>query len=53
MLVAKTDNANDIARISSVLQEIDNGTWVFDDSRTGLVREPFVASVPAMDAIVI
>jgi hypothetical protein len=25
-----------------------NGTWVFDDSQLGLVREPFVAGVPAM-----
>ena len=22
------------------------GMWVFDDDRTGLVREPFVAGVP-------
>ncbi len=30
-----------------------NGTWVFDDSRFGLVREPFVAGVPEMiDALV-
>jgi hypothetical protein len=25
-----------------------NGTWVFDDERFGLVREPFVAGVPEM-----
>jgi hypothetical protein len=25
-----------------------NGTWVFDDPRFGLVREPFVAGVPKM-----
>jgi hypothetical protein len=25
-----------------------NGTWVFDDSRFGLVREPFVAGIPEM-----
>lgn len=25
-----------------------NGTWVFDDPRVGLVREPFVAGVPEM-----
>lgn len=25
-----------------------NGTWVFDDSRFGLVREPFVGGVPEM-----
>ena len=25
-----------------------NGTWVFDDPRFGLVREPFVAGVPEM-----
>ena len=25
-----------------------NGTWVFDDSSVGLVREPFVAGVPEM-----
>ena len=25
-----------------------NGTWVFDDGRVGLVREPFVAGVPEM-----
>lgn len=25
-----------------------NGTWVFDDERAGLVREPFVAGVPEM-----
>ncbi len=24
------------------------GTWVFDDSRTGLVREPFVSGIPEM-----
>jgi hypothetical protein len=24
------------------------GTWVFDDERVGLVREPFVAGVPEM-----
>lgn len=24
------------------------GTWVFDDDRMGLVREPFVAGVPEM-----
>ena len=24
------------------------GTWVFDDPRTGLVREPFVAGIPEM-----
>jgi uncharacterized protein DUF6717 len=30
-----------------------NGTWVFDDERYGLVREPFVAGVPEMiDALV-
>ncbi|MDA0832100.1 MAG: hypothetical protein O2955_08365 [Planctomycetota bacterium] len=29
------------------------GTWVFDDESTGLVREPFVAGVPEMiDALV-
>lgn len=25
-----------------------NGTWVFDDARFGLVREPFLAGVPEM-----
>jgi len=25
-----------------------SGTWVFDDPRTGLVREPFVAGIPQM-----
>jgi hypothetical protein len=25
-----------------------SGTWVFDDDRVGLVREPFVAGVPEM-----
>jgi hypothetical protein len=25
-----------------------NGTWVFDDERVGLIREPFVAGVPEM-----
>jgi len=25
-----------------------NGTWVFDDPKAGLVREPFVAGVPEM-----
>jgi len=30
-----------------------NGTWVFDDERAGLVREPFVGGVPEMiDALV-
>jgi hypothetical protein len=24
------------------------GTWVFDDERTGLLREPFVAGIPEM-----
>jgi hypothetical protein len=26
----------------------DHGTWVFDDPAVGLMREPFVAGVPAM-----
>ncbi|MBM3999482.1 MAG: hypothetical protein FJ297_08095 [Planctomycetes bacterium] len=26
----------------------DHGTWVFDDSAAGLVKEPFVAGVPEM-----
>lgn len=26
----------------------DGGTWVFDDPRTGLVREPFVSGIPEM-----
>src|SRR5215207_7613541 len=26
----------------------NGGTWVFDDDRVGLVREPFVAGVPEM-----
>jgi len=26
----------------------DSGTWVFDDERVGLVREPFVIGVPDM-----
>ena len=30
-----------------------NGTWVFDDRRTGLVREPFVAGVPEMIDILV
>jgi hypothetical protein len=25
-----------------------NGTWVFDDPRVGLVREPFVSGIPEM-----
>jgi hypothetical protein len=25
-----------------------DGTWVFDDDRVGLVREPFVAGIPEM-----
>ena len=25
-----------------------DGTWVFDDTRAGLVREPFVAGIPEM-----
>lgn len=25
-----------------------NGTWVFDDERTNLVKEPFVAGIPEM-----
>ena len=25
-----------------------NGTWVFDDPAVGLVKEPFVAGIPAM-----
>jgi len=25
-----------------------DGTWVFDDERVGLVREPFVAGIPEM-----
>lgn len=25
-----------------------HGTWVFDDSRVGLVREPFIAGIPEM-----
>ena len=30
-----------------------NGTWVFDDSRAGLTREPFVAGVPEMIDILV
>jgi hypothetical protein len=30
-----------------------NGTWVFDDERAGLVREPFVGGVPEMIDILI
>jgi hypothetical protein len=26
----------------------EQGTWVFDDERVGLVREPFVSGVPEM-----
>lgn len=26
----------------------DQGTWVFDDERVGLVKEPFVAGIPEM-----
>ena len=26
----------------------ERGTWVFDDKRVGLVKEPFVAGIPAM-----
>ena len=26
----------------------NSGTWVFDDERVGLVREPFVSGVPGM-----
>jgi len=26
----------------------DRGTWVFDDPRVGLVREPFVCGIPAI-----
>ena len=26
----------------------DQGSWVFDDEATGLVKEPFVAGIPAM-----
>lgn len=27
---------------------LDRGTWVFDDETVGLVKEPFVAGVPAI-----
>ncbi len=37
--------ANAIMVISPYVYQ---GTWVFDDERTGLVREPFVAGVPEM-----
>jgi len=30
-----------------------NGTWVFDDERFGLVREPFVGGVPEMIDILV
>ncbi|HEX7878512.1 MAG TPA: DUF6717 family protein [Candidatus Eisenbacteria bacterium] len=26
----------------------NNGMWVFDDDRTGLVREPFIMGIPRM-----
>ena len=26
----------------------DRGSWVFDDEATGLIKEPFVAGIPAM-----
>ena len=37
--------ANSILIISPYRHD---GTWVFDDERVGLVREPFVAGVPEM-----
>jgi hypothetical protein len=30
-----------------------DGTWVFDDPRVGLVREPFVAGIPEMMDVLI
>lgn len=27
---------------------LDYGTWVFDDERAGLVKEPFIAGIPEM-----
>jgi len=38
-------NANSIMVIRPYWYE---GTWVFDDERVGLVREPFVAGIPEM-----
>ena len=32
----------------SAAPDWDSGTWVFDDERVGLVREPFVLRVPDM-----
>ena len=40
----KTQSSTDSIMIISPYRH--GGTWVFDDSTTGLVREPFVAGVP-------
>lgn len=34
--------------IQVIAPYLHNGVWVFDDSRVGLVREPFVGGVPEM-----
>jgi hypothetical protein len=34
--------------ISVIFPYRDQGTWVFDDDRVGLVREPFVSGIPEM-----
>ena len=47
--VLRFSNARPPANAIMVISPYDyNGTWVFDDPRVGLVREPFVAGVPEM-----
>ena len=39
--------------IQVIAPYMHNGTWVFDDARVGLVREPFVGGVPEMIDVVV
>ncbi len=39
--------------IQVIAPYMHNGTWVFDDVRVGLVREPFVGGVPEMIDVVV
>ncbi|MBW2645956.1 MAG: hypothetical protein JRE23_07235 [Deltaproteobacteria bacterium] len=45
---SKTDTKKSANSIFVVSPYKYYGTWVFDDPRVGLVREPFVAGIPEM-----
>ena len=47
-LVSMADSRPPANAIMVISPYWDNGTWVFDDDRAGLVREPFVSGAPEM-----